>query len=424
MMFTAIKSLFYCTLQSCAVMRSNPGWRSHKSNCVAVLLIAVIGLVACGAPASSPPPVLRIVEPGQGARLTINIEIPVRVEYSGAGFVQVHIWVNGQRVGTLPMQPGSTNASLLWTPQAVGNHVLYLEARDAENKLIALSDVVAVRVEVPEPTAAPTAVPTSEPTLAPTPEPSPAPVEATTTTATPSPSPAATPGVTVVNDFVNLRAGPGTSYDWVGRLNQGQTARVTGKSSDGQWWQINVEGKTVWVSGKFVQANEAAEDVSVAQAPPAPTLALPTPASVSPSVAAVVPTAPVEPLPASPVPPAELDCNPSNPHWAATLNNAPDYTFCTPVPFEFVPNASADPDEMVIRWHIYGIKSLELRIDPSGDDCGMGSGGLRQQVSFKEDNFRLNRRSWPSGGYKIGLFATLHDGRIQDWGELHFCGKS
>lgn len=128
-------------------------------------------------------------------------------------------------------------------------------------------------------------------------------------------------------------------------------------------------------------------------------------------------------LPPTPTPLAGPECNPSSPYWAAKLNNAPDYTFCTPVPFEFVPNASPDPDEMVIRWHIYGIKSLELRIDPSGDDCGMGSAGLRWQVPFKEDNFRLNRRDWPSGSYKISLFVTLHDGRIQDWGELHFCGK-
>ena len=402
-------------------MRTGPARRSHKSGCVVVLLIAATGLVACGAAVpSAPPPVLRIVEPAQDARLTINTEVPVRVEYSGASFVQVHVWVNGRRVGALPMQPGRADASLLWTPQTLGNHVLYLEARDAEDKLVALSDVIAVRVEAPEPTAAPTAVAMPEPTLAPTAEPSPSPAEAMTATATPSPAPTATPGVTVSNDFVNLRAGPGTSYDLVGRLNQGQTARVTGKSSDGQWWQVSVEGKMAWVSGKFVQANEAARDVSVAQAPPAPTLAPPTPALLP--IAAVAPATPVEPPP-TPTPLAEPECNPSNPYWAATLNNAPDYTFCTPVPFEFVPNASPDPDEMVIRWHIYGIKSLELRIDPSGDDCGMGSTGLRRQVPFKEDNFRLNRRDWPAGGYKIGLFATLHDGRIQDWGELHFCGK-
>ncbi|WP_169238104.1 SH3 domain-containing protein [Candidatus Roseilinea sp. NK_OTU-006] len=398
-------------------MRAILAWRSHKPNCV-IACIAAIGLVACGAPAPAAPlSALRIVEPAQGARLTINTEVPVRVEYRGADYVQVHVWVNGRRVGALPMQPGRTDASLLWTPQTLGNHVLYLEARDAGDKLIALSDVIAVRVEAPEPTAVPTAVPTLEPTLAPTPEPSPAPAEAAAMTATPVPSPTATPGVTVSNDFVNLRAGPGTRYDLLGRLSRGQTARVTGKSSDGQWWQISVEGRTAWVLGQYVQANDAAQTVSPVEAPP-----LPTPALLK---VAVAPTAAPTEAPPMPTPTvlAEPECNPSNPYWAATLNNAPDYTFCTPVPFEFVPNASPDPDELVIRWHIYGIQSLELRIDPSGDDCGMGSRGLRQPVPFKEDNFRLNRRDWPPGGYKIGLFATLHDGRIQDWGELHFCGK-
>ncbi|BCX03978.1 MAG: hypothetical protein KatS3mg053_1916 [Candidatus Roseilinea sp.] len=420
MVFTVIESLFYCTLQSNPVSKSHLGRGGHKSSLVAIALATTIGLAACGIPATpAPPPSLRIVEPAQGARLTMNVEIPVRVEYSGTEFAQVHVWVNGRRMGTLPVQPGSTDASMLWTPQAIGNHVLYLEARDAADKLIALSDVVAVRVEAPEPTAAPTAIPTPEPTLEPTLEPSP--VEASAATTVPTPSPTTTPGVTVVNDFVNLRAGPGTNYDLVGRLNQGRTARVIGKSSDGRWWQVSVEGRTVWVSGQFVQPNDAANGVGVAQAPPAPTPASP---AAAPLVATVAPAAPSAELPtATSAPPAEPDCNPSNPHWAAKLNNAPDYTFCTPVPFEFVPNASADPDEMVIRWHIYGIKSLELRIDPSGDECGMGSRGLRQQVPFKMDNFRLNRRDWPPGGYKIGLFATLSDGRIQDWGELHFCGK-
>ncbi|MCS7057200.1 MAG: SH3 domain-containing protein [Thermoflexales bacterium] len=395
---------------------------------VTVALAAALGLAACGAPESTPAPTLRIVEPAQGARLTVNVETPLRIEYSGSVSVQVHIWVNGQRMTTLPMQPGGAVASLSWTPQAIGNHVLYLEARDAQDQLVVLSDVIAVNVMPPEPTAVPTAIPTPQPTTEPTAQPSPpTPAEAAAAAVVaPTPTAAATPGITVANDFVNLRAGPGTNYALLGRLNRGQTARVTGKSSDGQWWQINVEGKTVWVFGQFVQANNAAQTVGIAQAPPVPTL-VPLMAATESSpvaVAAVAPTASTEPPTATPPPPAEPDCNPSNPHWAAKLNpDAPDYTFCTPVPFEFVPNASPDPDELVIRWHIYGIKSLELRIDPSGDECGMGTRGLRQPVPFKTDNFRLNRRDWPPGGYKIGLFATLHDGRIQDWGELHFCGK-
>ena len=395
--------------------------KNCRPNLAVAVLVAAIGLSACGTPdPSQPPPSLRIVEPAQGALLTINQEIPIRVEYSGPGFAQVHVWVNGQRLGMLPADPGSADASVVWTPQTIGNHVLYLEARDGDDKLIARSDVVSVRVEMPTPTAQPTAAPPApEPTAQPTPEPTLPPTDAPQATATPAPT--ATPGLIVANDFVNLRAGPGTNYDLVGRLNQGQMAQVTGKSDDGQWWRVSVEGKTAWVAGQFVQANDAASGVSVVQAPTAPP-PTPTVASSAATSPTATPDQVAEQPPAQPTP-AEPECNPSNPYWAATLNNAPDYTFCTPVPFEFVPNASPDPDEMVIRWHIYGIQSLELRIDPSDDACGTGTRGLRQQVPFKTDNFRLNRRDWPPGGYKIGLFATLHDGRIQDWGELHFCGK-
>jgi len=404
--------------------------KSCRLNLALVALVATTGLSACGAaPPAQPPPSLRLVEPAQGALLTTNQEVPIRMEYSGPASAQVYVWVNGQRLGMLPAEPGSAAASFVWMPQTIGNHVLYLEARDGDGNLIVRSEVVSVRVELPTlaaqpaapapPTPSPATQPTPPPAPAPTVEPTPAPTEVPQATATPAPT--ATPGLTVANDFVNLRAGPGTNYDLLGRLSRGQMAQVTGKSSDGQWWRVSVQGKTAWVSGQFVQANDAAGAVSVVQAPPPPP---PTPTPVP--LVAISPTAVPDQAAQQPTvqpTPAEPECNPSNPYWAARLNNAPDYTFCTPVPFEFVPNASPDPDEMVIRWHIYGIQSLELRIDPSGDECGMGTRGLRQQVPFKTDNFRLNRRDWPPGGYKIGLFATLHDGRIQDWGELHFCGK-
>jgi hypothetical protein len=225
---------------------------------------------------------------------------------------------------------------------------------------------------------------------------------------------------------VNVRAGPGTGYAVIGQLTQGQTATVIGKSADGQWWQIKSNGNVVWIFAELVQANAVAASVAVIEAPPLPT-AFPTP-EATPTTPAVVAVTPISTTTStiSATTPAEAAevCDPNNPYWAARLNDNPLYTFCTPVPFEFVPAASADPDEMVIRWHIFGIQSLELRVDPSGDSCGTGSSGMRQQVAFKEDNFRLNRRSFPQGGYKIGLWATLADGHVQHWGELHFCGKA
>lgn len=414
----------------------------HKQCLPAALVALVIGLAACGSPpVQQQVPAVKIIEPANGSSVALNTEIPVRVEYEGQAVVQVVLLINGQKLGTLPMMPGGTGTSMLWTPMMLGNHVLYLEARDANDTVLARSDIVSVMVESPTPVAVPTDPPTPTLPLDQTVEPaatsvtsvtSPAAVTQTTTpslavTAPVAPVATSTPGINVSGDFVNMRSGPGTAYDLVGQLKQGATARVIGKSSDGQWWRINVDDKTAWVSGQYVQANEAANRVTVVEAPALPTsvpatAAAPLPtATALPAVTPAQAVAQVEPPPPTAAP--VDDCNPSNPFWAATLNNNPDYAFCTPVPFEFVPNASPDPDEMVIRWQIYGIQSLELRMDPSSDSCGMGTTGFRQQVPFKEDNFRLNRRSFPPGGYKLGLWATLTDGRVQDWGELHFCGK-
>jgi len=373
----------------------------------------------CGAAPETQPPALRIVEPAHAAALTANQESVIRLEYDGAQFVNALVWVNGERLAVLPM-PAKAQASTSWTPPAAGRYVLYAEARDAEDRIVARSDAVVINVQPPvaatDPAPAALSSPTPEPSIAPTATAVVLPTE--TAVATPTPAPTPTPGVVVTNAFVNLRAGPGTSYALLGRLTQGQAAEVTGKSDDGQWWQVRVENKVAWVAGRYVQPNESA---GLARIVPPP--ALPTAAPTTVALVALAPTATEPPAPQPTPTPSEPPCDPSNPYWAARLNNAPDYTFCTPVPFEFVPNASPDPDELVIRWHIYGIKSLELRIDPSGDECGMGTRGLRQPVPFKMDDFRINRRHWPPGGYKIGLFATLHDGRVQDWGELHFCGK-
>ena len=42
----------------------------------------------------------------------------------------------------------------------------------------------------------------------------------------------------------NLRSGPGTTYDILGQIKQNESAAVTGKNADGQWWQISFAGKT------------------------------------------------------------------------------------------------------------------------------------------------------------------------------------
>jgi uncharacterized protein YraI len=53
--------------------------------------------------------------------------------------------------------------------------------------------------------------------------------------------------------FVNVRSGPGVGYDKLGALTDGFVAPVTGRSFDGQWWQINFNGRSGWVYGQLAQ---------------------------------------------------------------------------------------------------------------------------------------------------------------------------
>jgi hypothetical protein len=56
--------------------------------------------------------------------------------------------------------------------------------------------------------------------------------------------------IMALND-VNIRSGPGTSYSIIGWVADGQMAKVTGISSDGNWWRVICPDNTVgncWVT--------------------------------------------------------------------------------------------------------------------------------------------------------------------------------
>ncbi|MEZ4675435.1 MAG: SH3 domain-containing protein [Caldilineaceae bacterium] len=77
------------------------------------------------------------------------------------------------------------------------------------------------------------------------------------------PPPTATPTpeglmatVTVVR--LNVRQGPGTTYDVLGVVASGQTLRVLARNEAGDWWQICClpgSNRSGWVASQFLQAN-------------------------------------------------------------------------------------------------------------------------------------------------------------------------
>ena len=68
---------------------------------------------------------------------------------------------------------------------------------------------------------------------------------------TEAPSPTPEPAAFTVNSAsVNVRSGPGTGFAVIGRLTQGQTFPITGKSENGDWWQFDYNGKRAGSSAR------------------------------------------------------------------------------------------------------------------------------------------------------------------------------
>jgi anionic cell wall polymer biosynthesis LytR-Cps2A-Psr (LCP) family protein/uncharacterized protein YraI len=117
------------------------------------------------------------------------------------------------------------------------------------------------------------------PTIALTPTPLPAPEVVTGTEPVTATEPAtALEGVSVVvplGDLVNVRSGPGVRYAVVGQLAQEQSAPVSGKSEDGQWWQILFQGNPGWIAVDFVQVTGDPANVPTVKVPVLPEAVVP-----------------------------------------------------------------------------------------------------------------------------------------------------
>ncbi len=148
-----------------------------------------------------------------------------------------------------------------------------------------------VTTPVPTKTLRPTFTPTQvKPTLTPSPTaalptpiveapaPQPTPVPPTPEPPTPAPTPAPPPqaSFTVTTATLNVRSGPGTNYNVIGQIRQGQTFPITGKNPAGNWWQFDYNGRPGWVSGQLVRVTNA-ELVQVATNIPAAPTARPQP---------------------------------------------------------------------------------------------------------------------------------------------------
>jgi uncharacterized protein YraI len=115
-----------------------------------------------------------------------------------------------------------------------------------------------------------------------------------TPTATPVPlSPVTNPQV-VASSALNVRSGPGTDYPIIAALQQGEIANITGKNTNGDWWEIALaNGQTGWVFGSLVTTAGDTTGVAVAANIPTP----PPTATPAPAPPPAATTAPAEPAP-------------------------------------------------------------------------------------------------------------------------------
>jgi len=116
---------------------------------------------------------------------------------------------------------------------------------------------------------------------------------------TPTPAATATPeGVygTVTSFRLNVRTGPGTNYDVLGQLSQGDTVFPVGANLDFTWMVIPFRGTTGWVAAYLLDLNGNLSDLPIIVPPPSPTPAATSTPSPAPFADLVVTAAAIDPL--------------------------------------------------------------------------------------------------------------------------------
>ncbi len=128
--------------------------------------------------------------------------------------------------------------------------------------LLALFVVACGGDEEPTPTPTKTAVTQNAAQPAPTDTPQPAAPPAEAATPVPPPAQTTITRVTIDATELNMRSGPGTNFDVVRSVAQGQQFDLVARSDDQTWLQIGENGQAVgWVAAEFVTTAETVAEV-------------------------------------------------------------------------------------------------------------------------------------------------------------------
>jgi hypothetical protein len=128
----------------------------------------------------------------------------------------------------------------------------------------------------------------------------------------------------------------------------------------------------------------------------------------------------------TPTPAANSPCDPSQPTWRGAN---PLYPFCVAQDLEYVTAgvgniqyyAPGANQELEVKWNVFGINGLYLKLEPNGDKCGPpGSGGISQALPGS-GTFKFNVKDLAFGSYKLQLEVIRKDGTPVRYNEKYLC---
>lgn len=197
-------------------------------------------------------PIVTILQPLNGIEHRVSTELLVSANVrDSVGVTRVTMTSNGAPVKTVssasPQGDTDKNVVLNYTPLVVGEVQLQIVAYRGE----IASDPATLSIRVVATQATPTSgvVITQGPVIDPN-----------------DPTCRA-----LINNPLNFRTGPGTNYNVITTLSQGQVIPVTGRLGDNSWYQLNF-GNFGWVSSGFVSLyGSRCVNVPIIAPPPPPT---------------------------------------------------------------------------------------------------------------------------------------------------------
>jgi len=343
-----------------------------------ILVLAIAGVSAFifssnqgTAPVSIP--IVVIKSPVSGSQVKNGRQVIVQATANDAqGVTRMELWVAGQKVAQsvspVPsgQSPFTSGNELAWTPQVEGTYTLEVRAFNNQG-LQSAPTTVSVNVVSDQLT-------------------TPTPTETSTPTAVPSGIP-----VGVVKTDLNVRNGPSTQYDVIGRLSAGAEVEIVGKNSDASWWQIvysNSPDGRGWIAAEYAPSQNAGGAPAVATPTLIPT-ETPTPTDTPTDTPTETPTptdvptaTPTNTSTAVPPTPEPLPTDTPTPTSTPTPPSEPGITFSAN------PLTIKEGECTTFSWLVSGVKAVYFEDEGvPGEDNGQPV--TREECPLKTRTYEL-----------------------------------